>query len=114
MRLKSSSAWAYSMPKTASASVLLYTCAIPQSSRMIVTFCAWRSQRITSERRRWAAAGNVRMQIVRAVLLASRSIDCKGRTWGKGVVHGIEHVYIHVICGDQIQELTIRHPRHIR
>src|SRR3954447_6009392 len=36
------------MPNTASASVLPDTCAMPQSSRTMVTFCASRSQRAAS------------------------------------------------------------------
>src|ERR1051325_1885114 len=50
MRLKSSSAWAYSIPNTASASVFPYTCAMPQSSRTMVTRCASRCQRAVSPR----------------------------------------------------------------
>jgi hypothetical protein len=45
MRLKSSSACAYINPKTTSASVFPRMWAIPQSSRVIVTFCACCSQR---------------------------------------------------------------------
>src|SRR6185369_6032795 len=36
------------MPKTASASVMPWTCAMPQSSRVIVTFCACAFQRANS------------------------------------------------------------------
>src|SRR6185312_3824417 len=45
MRLKSSSAWANIAPNTASASDFPKTCAIPQSSRTMVTFRACFSQR---------------------------------------------------------------------
>src|SRR6266700_3746023 len=48
MRAKSSSACAYREPKTASASDLPYTWAIPQLSRTILTFLASLSQRALS------------------------------------------------------------------
>src|SRR5438552_12293561 len=83
---------------------------MPQSSRMIVTFWARRSQRMTSARRRCAAAGNVRMQIVRAVLLASRSIDRKGRSRGKGEMHCTSRVQLHGTSGNQVEVRSRSHP----
>src|SRR2546423_87436 len=106
MRLKSSSACAYSMPKTASASVLPYTCAMPQSSRMMVTRCACLSQRSTSLLRRWACSGKARR-----ALLASSSIDRNGGSRSKSQVNRARGVDRYRTTGNQIQIRTCRHPR---
>src|SRR2546422_4202492 len=71
---------------------------MPQSSRMIVTCCAWRSQRATS-RRCWAGAEAGRQ----IALLTSSSIDRNGGSRGKSEVNGVSRVYLYRVAGDQIQ-----------
>src|SRR2546422_5044307 len=71
---------------------------MPQSSRMIVTCCAWRSQRATS-RRCWAGAEAGRQ----IALLTSSSIDRNGGSRGKSEVNGVTRVYLYRVAGDQIQ-----------
>src|SRR2546422_6725424 len=78
---------------------------MPQSSRMIVTCCAWRSQRATS-RRCWAGAEAVRQ----IALLTSSSIDRNGGSRGKSEVNGVTRVYLYRAAGDQIQIGAGCHP----
>src|SRR5438876_11216483 len=78
---------------------------MPQSSRTIVTFWAWRCQRARSPRR-WAGAEAARQ----SALLTSSSIDRNGGSRGKNEVNGVSRVYQHRIAGEQIQVGPGRHP----
>src|SRR5438445_2761441 len=75
MRGKSSSACAYIIPNTASASVCPRTCAMPQSSRVIVTWLASTRQRASSggdaavrRRRSGRYAGLLKLRIRQCLL----------------------------------------------
>src|SRR3989442_5204756 len=78
---------------------------MPQSSRMIVTFWAWRCQRASSPRC-WAGAEAVRQ----IALLTSSSIDRNGGSRGKSEMNGVTRVYLYRAAGDQIQIGAGRHP----
>src|SRR5712664_4738234 len=77
---------------------------MPQSSRMIVTCCAWRFHRAMS-RRCWAGAEAVRQ----TALLTSSSIDRNGGSRGKSEMNGVARIYLHGVAGDQIQIGAHRH-----
>src|SRR5579859_1122223 len=70
---------------------------MPQSSRMIVTFRASRSQRATSTRR-WAWRGKASRR-----LLASSSIDRNGRSRGKSEVHRACGIDLNRSAGNEVE-----------
>src|SRR2546426_12617625 len=78
---------------------------MPQSSRMIVTCCAWRSQRASSPRC-WAGAEAVRQ----IALLTSSSIDRNGGPRGESETNRGTRVHLYRAAGDQIQIGAGCHP----
>src|SRR2546428_261966 len=115
-RLKSSSACAYTTPNTASASVLPYTCGMPQLSRMMVMFCACFSSVARSlSAAAWPAHEAQRTAAARMKCFMTR--DCSLRELLQKPLrplrHGLEPLDLHLRAAAKIFEHRRREHREI-